>query len=76
MLCAASTNGRPDLVDGIAESVRVISKDDQERLAPLPDAFGHVFAFCKRVIVGQVVRRSALCDLLGWLWMALRQPSP
>ena len=66
-LCAASTNGRPDLVDGIAKSVRVIGKDDQERLAPLPEAFGHVFGFWKRVIAGQVVRRSALCDLLVWL---------
>ena len=76
MLCAASTNGRPDLVDGIAKSVRIISKDNQERLAPLPEAFGQVFVFWKRVIAGQVVRCSALCALLGWHWTALQQPSP
>jgi hypothetical protein len=52
-------------VGGIAKSVRDIGKGNRERLAPLPEAFGQVFAFCKRVIAGQVVRRSALCDPLG-----------
>ena len=63
------------LVDGMTESVRVIGKDDQERLAPLPEAFGHVFGFWKRVITGQVVRRRALCAPLGWLWTVFRKPS-
>ena len=33
------------IVDGAARSVRVIGKGDQERLAPLPGAFGAVFGF-------------------------------
>ena len=33
------------LVDGTARSVRVIGKGDQERLVPLPEAFGQVFRF-------------------------------
>jgi integrase/recombinase XerD len=33
------------LVDGTARSVRVIGKGDQERLVPLPEAFGQVFGF-------------------------------
>ena len=32
-------------MDGAARSVRVIGKGDQERLAPLPGAFGAVFGF-------------------------------
>ena len=32
-------------VDGTAKSVRVIGKGDQERRAPLPEAFGQVFGF-------------------------------
>ena len=33
------------LVDGTARSVRVIGKDNKERWAPLPEAFGQVFGF-------------------------------
>ena len=33
------------LQDGAARSVRVIGKGDQERLVPLPEAFGQVFGF-------------------------------
>ena len=33
------------LVDGTAKSVRVIGKGNQERLVPLPEAFGAVFGF-------------------------------
>jgi integrase/recombinase XerD len=32
-------------VDGTAKSVRVIGQGDQERWAPLPEAFGQVFGF-------------------------------
>ena len=32
-------------MNGTARSVRVIGQGDQERLAPLPEAFGQVFGF-------------------------------
>lgn len=58
-------------MDGIAKSVRVIGKGDPERLAPLPETFGQVFLFWKRMIAGQVVRRGALCVPPEWLWTVL-----
>lgn len=33
------------ILDGLAKSVRVISKGDKERLVPLPTAFGAVLGF-------------------------------